>query len=112
VTNEHLWADLVREEGVHEDRSSFKDAPSLWVDSTEVAHWDDDKTLDIRLTRAVIRARRPEFRADPRVKLRQSSSADWLELGIRGPGDHTFALELLREAVDAHRPTVDNRPPS
>jgi hypothetical protein len=110
MTNDHLWADLVRADGVHEARSSFADRLALWVDGTEVAHWDEHETLDIRLTRAVIRARRQELRADPRVRLRRSSSADWLEIGVRSPGHQAFALELLQVAMAAHGAIVGDRP--
>lgn len=102
VAREALWADLTGIPDVCEAPSSFKDAVALWVHGTEVAHWDDDEIIDIRLTRAVIRQHRDAWRADSGIVLRRSSSADWLEVRVSDPADEAFVLELLRMALIAH----------
>jgi hypothetical protein len=85
-------------DGVTESESMFKDAKAYWVNGKEIAHFDGDDVIDIRLTRALIRARR----ADQRVELR-SSSSDWISVRIAEPGDVTFAADLAESAADAHR---------
>jgi hypothetical protein len=44
--------------------------PAVWVRKREIAHFDDECTLDVRLTKAVIRARRAELVAEARIELR------------------------------------------
>lgn len=107
MTGKALWADL-KGGGAYEARSTFKDTSALWANGTEVAHWDDDGTLDIRLTRAVIREHRVEWRSDRRIEMRRSSSADWLEVHVEDPADEAFALELLRLALTAHGIAFDS----
>jgi hypothetical protein len=84
---------------------AFGPGPAVWVGTREVAHFDHDRTLDVRLTKAVIRARRAELKPDNRVSLRKSSS-DWLEVTIGSQSDATFALGLVQDAVAANRPTA------
>jgi hypothetical protein len=85
--------------------SAFGSGPALWVGKREVAHLDDESTLDVRLTRPVIRARRAELAADERIRLR-SGRSDWLEVRVTGKQDAEFALELIRDAVEANLPTA------
>jgi hypothetical protein len=73
------------------------------VNDTEVAHFDGDDVVDLRLTRSVIRERRQELKADPRVTLRRSGS-DWLQLRFQTVADVEFAVTLMEAAVAAHRP--------
>ena len=48
----------------------------------EVAHADNDRTLDVRLTKKVIPAvARSGLQGDPRIVLR-SASSDWLEVRV------------------------------
>jgi luciferase-like monooxygenase len=98
-----LARELCRIDGVIEADSAFKDAPGFWVNGTEIAHFEGEHALDLRLTRAEIRARRAELRADPRVRLRASSS-DWLTVEFAGPQDEAFVRELAEIAAAAHRP--------
>ncbi len=84
---------------------NFGPGPALWVGKREVAHFDDNDTLDIRLTKAQIRARRSEFKADDRVGLRRGSS-DWLEVQVREESDVDFALSLVRDAITANLRTA------
>lgn len=63
---EHLREAIARLDGVTESESMFKDGLAYWVNGKEVAHFDAGQTIDIRLTRDLIRSRRAELRADPR----------------------------------------------
>jgi hypothetical protein len=90
--------------GVIEGESAFKDGPALWVNGKEIAHFESEHVIDLRLTRAEIRARRAELRADPRVSLR-SASSDWITIEFAGPADEAFVRELTETAAAAHRPS-------
>lgn len=98
-----LAAALCRIDGVAEADSAFKDRPGFWVNGTEIAHFEGACVIDLRLTRAEIRGRRPELRADPRVTLRASSS-DWLTVEFSTAADQAFVVELAEIAAAAHRP--------
>ena len=87
---------------VVEGESAFQPGPGYWVDGREVAHLDDDRVLDLRLTRQVIRERRSELEADFRVTVRRGS--DWVEVRFRTMADVEFAAELMEAAVTANRP--------
>jgi hypothetical protein len=93
---------IARLDGVTESESMFKDAPAYWVNGKEIAHLDGGDVVDIRLTRALIRGRRAELRADRRVGLR-SSSSDWISVRITDADDVTFAAGLAESAAAAHR---------
>jgi hypothetical protein len=95
-------AEIAALPGVLEDRSKFADKPAFWVNGKEIAHFDDDLVIDVRLTAPVIRSRRSELRERPEITLRRSSSADWLEVRIDNPEAERFAVELVAEAARAH----------
>jgi hypothetical protein len=104
-----------RIEGLDESASMYSDEAAWWANGKEIAHFRDDRTLDIRLTRALIAPRRAAFREDPRVTLRPSSAADWLMVGVSSVRDLPFAESLVREAVRAHLPpggSVPRPPPT
>lgn len=84
---------------------AFSPGPALWVGKREIAHFDGDHTLDVRLTKKVIAGRRPELRAEGRVVLRPGTS-DWLEVRIESPEDAEFAISLVVDAVAANRNTA------
>jgi hypothetical protein len=90
--------------------STFGPGPGFWVDAKEILNFDADATVDLRLTRGEIRTRRPALRADPRVRLRPNSSADWLEIRCTTPDDVDFVIELVEVAIAAHLPS-DGRTP-
>ena len=92
-------------EGVAVGDGAFGPGPALWVGRREVAHFDDDRTLDVRLTKAEIRERRDELKADERVTLRRSTS-DWIEVAIPSEDDEQWAMTLVMTAVRANRPTA------
>jgi hypothetical protein len=95
--------ELCRIDGVIEGESAFKDGPALWVNGKEIAHLEGERAIDLRLTRAEIRARRADLRTDPRVSLR-SASSDWVTVEFADPGDEDFVRELTKIAAAAHRP--------
>jgi hypothetical protein len=108
---EDLAAELCRIGGVVAGASAFKAGPGFWVGGKEIAHFEDEHVIDLRLTQAEIRARRAELRADPRVRLRASSS-DWVTIEFASPADEQFVLALAEAAAAAHRPADGSaRPP-
>ena len=83
---------------------AFAPGPALWVGTREVVHFHEGE-LEVRLTKAVIRARRDELAADGRVTLRGRSS-DWLSVRFGPDDDSDGPLDLVRDAVEANRPTA------
>ena len=84
---------------------AFGPGPALWVGRREIAHFDDERTLDVRLTKAVIRARREQLKSDERVALRRGSS-DWVEISIGSDDDAEWARGIMADAVVANLPTA------
>ncbi len=80
---------------------SFSPGPAVWVGTREVAHGDNDQTLDVRLTKKVIRGRRSGLQGDARIALR-SASSDWLEVRVESAADVEFAVLLVRDAIAAN----------
>jgi hypothetical protein len=74
---------------------------AYWVNGKEIAHWDRDGSIDIRLTRKGISARRAELKADERVDLRRSGS-DWVQVRCATRKDVPLVLDLFEAAVAAH----------
>jgi hypothetical protein len=103
---EQLEAQLEAIEGVDVGESVFGVGHGYWVNGKEIAHFDADDVIDVRLTRIEIGSRRAILRADPRVQLRTSASSDWLEIRLRSPDDVSFAADLARVAVAAHLPAA------
>jgi Family of unknown function (DUF5519) len=107
---ESMAAALCQIEGVLEGESAFKAGAAFWAGGKEIAHFEGEHAIDLRLTRAEIRARRAELRADPRICLRASAS-DWITVEFAGPDDEAFVLELASVAAAAHRPADGSAPP-
>jgi Family of unknown function (DUF5519) len=107
--DESLSDRLAAVDGVIESRSQYKDGPAYWVNGSEIAHFEGDDGLDIRLTRALIRQDRAALRDDPAVELRRSGS-DWITVDVSAPDR---AVELFSRAAAAHRapPGTTPRPP-
>src|ERR1700754_2526543 len=99
--SESLRDALARLRGVAEAQSAFKDDTAYWVNGKEIAHVEGDRAIDIRLTKAGIRDRRQELRADPRVRLRPSAS-DWLTVEFDA-ADEEFVVSLVEAAAAVHR---------
>jgi hypothetical protein len=102
--SDRIMRELSQIDGVIEGESVFKDGPALWVNGKEIAHFESEHAIDLRLTRAAIRARRADLRADPRVSLR-SASSDWITVEFACPADEAFVRELTETAAAAHRPS-------
>ncbi len=109
-----LWRSLCEIDGVEEGSSVFTDddAPALWVDGKQIAHFVAPDALEVRLTKRNISAERAALKADPRVSLRRNAS-DWLTVRFARATDLVFVHELVVRAAAAHRPAADRplRPP-
>ena len=97
-------------EGAAVGDAVFSDGAAVWAGQTEVAHFHGQSALEVRLTKAVIRERREELRADPRVELRKNAS-DWLTINVATKADVDDAIALVRDAVAANLPTTKPGPP-
>ena len=99
-------------DGVSVSDSMFGDGDAYWVNGKEIAHFEPDGAIEVRLTKAVIRERRPELTADPRVELRPSG-ADWITIRVGNTPDEAFVVGLVATAAEAHRPPpgVPAKPP-
>ena len=71
--------------------SGLGDADAIWCNGKEIAHLDDDATIDVRVGRKHIRARGLPAR---------STSSDWCEVPT---ADVSFARELVELAASQHR---------
>ncbi len=74
--------------GVELRRSRFTGDEAFFLGTREIAHFHGERVLDIRLTRARIRAR-----GEPRAR------RDWIEFPFARRADLDRALDLVREAV-------------
>jgi Family of unknown function (DUF5519) len=101
--SEALARRLCRIDGVVEGESAFKAGPGFWAGGKEIAHFEGAHAIDLRLTKAEIRARRAELRGDSRVTLRAGSS-DWLTIEFTCQADEDFVCALAEVAAAAHRP--------
>ena len=99
-------------DAVDEGSSIFSEddaAPGYFVDGKQVAHFFAPDVIEIRLTKALIRADRERLKGDARVELRKNSS-DWLKVRFRTEADLHLIENLVRAAVAAHLP-ASGRPP-
>jgi hypothetical protein len=103
MTLARLQEQIAKIEGIVEAKSRFSDRPAWWIEGKEIAHMDGDSVLDIRLTRRAIRARRDDLGAHREIKFRRSTSADWIEVEVADSSAERLALELVKQAVAAHR---------
>ena len=94
-----------RADGAALGEGAFAPGPALWIGKREVAHFDEERRLEVRLTRTEIRRRRAELQLDDRVSLRHGTS-DWLEVAIESDDDARWATALVLDAVEANRPTA------
>jgi hypothetical protein len=95
--------------GVEVAEGAFAPGTALWVGRREIAHFDGPDVLDVRLTRAVIRANRDELKADPRVRFRRSTS-DWVGFDV-SDGDTAAVKALISQAAAANIATAPDGPP-
>ena len=109
--DDELRARLARIEGVTESPSTFSSSDAWWCNGKEIAHFDADDVIDVRLTRAVIREMRGDLRSDSRVELRKNVS-DWIEVRLSSDDDVAFVVRLVGRAVAAHRAAPGEMPKS
>lgn len=84
---------------VEERPSRFnKSRTAFYLGPKEIAHVEHG-TLDLRLTRKAISARRTELKANPRIRLR---GGDWIDVKIESQADVTFAIKLVEAALQAN----------
>ena len=86
-----------------EAESSFGHASAYWMNGKEIAHFETDDVIDVRLTRSTISAMRTELKADPAVQLRRSGS-DWLSVVLASAAAVERAAQLVCLAAQAHAP--------
>ena len=103
MTFERLGETIGSIDGVVEARSRFADRPAWWSDGREIAHFDQEGVVDIRLTAPVIRKRRAELAEHAEIAFRASTGADWLEVTVSDPASERLAVQLVRDAVEANR---------
>ena len=93
---------LVDIDGVLESPSMFKDDLAYWVNGREIAHFEQPTVLDIRLTRAEIRAIKERLASDPLIR-RRASGSDWVVVDASTPDGVALAVELAERAAAVHR---------
>jgi hypothetical protein len=107
--NIRLTEALCQIPGVLEAASAFKDGQGFWVNGKEIAHFESEHAIDLRLTRQQIRDLRADLRADSRVQLRASSS-DWLTVEFSALEDEELVCQLAEIAAAAHRAVPGTTP--
>jgi hypothetical protein len=93
---------LQRIPGSTHHRSRFGPEPALWLHGREIAHLHKDRSIDIRLTRTLVRRLYSDLRTDPRISFRQSTGADWIEARCQTFEDEDFCLHLIELAGEAN----------
>lgn len=85
--------------GLQPGRSRFSEASAIWLTSVEreVAHWESEHHIDVRVGRRQITKHRAQWRTDPRFELR-SGRSDWIGFRV-APDDVSTALELIELAA-------------
>lgn len=93
-----------KHDGVMLGESAFGGGSALWVNAKQITNQIDDDTIEVRIGRKNITARK----RDPRIHLRTKSS-DWCELEAK----HTKLLaELIELAASQHRVANPQPPPT
>jgi hypothetical protein len=110
VDREALIDRLAALPGAALGEGAFSPGPAIWAGRREIAHFDPDGALDVRLTRAVIRLRRAELESNQRVTLRASSS-DWIAVGVDDDESADCATEFVASALAVNLPTTEPGPP-
>jgi hypothetical protein len=87
-------------DGVVLSPSGFADVDALWVNGKEIAHLDDAHTIDIRVGRKHISARKLPAR---------SKGSEWCEVPTN---DIALVRELIELAASQHRAAQPKAPPT
>jgi Luciferase len=103
---------LLAIDGKIESESQFADVMAFWVNGKEIAHFEGDDEINMRLTRRVVSSERHRLKVDARVDLKRRS-ADWIVIRFSEHEDLDFVAELAAMAAAAHMPPpgVSMRPP-
>lgn len=101
-SRDRVMAVLGAIDGVEVSPSMFGTDDAIWCNGKEIAHFDADDVVDVRLTKAVIREMRAELRSDERVTLRKRAS-DWIEVRMSTTNDVDAVVALVERAAAAHR---------
>jgi len=89
--------------GVTESPSMFKDDLAFWVNGKEIAHLESPTALDVRLTRAGIRATRAAWEPTGLVH-RRATGSDWVTVDVGTRAGANLAVELVEHAAALHAP--------
>jgi hypothetical protein len=100
---ESLRDRLAAIDGVVESPSMFKDALAYWVNGTEIAHFEGETAVDIRLTKAEIRAAKARLAGEPLVR-RRAAGSDWVVVDVSTAAGADVAVELAARAAAVNRP--------
>jgi hypothetical protein len=103
-----LWMLLLEIPGIEEGANSWGDDLALWVNGKQMANFTSDGSLEVRLSRAIIRELKPGLQNDARVTLRGSS--DWVSLAMPSEEDFDFVVEMARRAAEVYLPADGTAP--
>lgn len=84
-----------------EASSRFADKPAMFVAEREIAHYDGDGVVDVRVTAEGWESLPDEVRTDPTVH--QQRRRDWVEIHLADPGELERLSPLLAAAVETNR---------
>ena len=110
---EALWLELLGFAGMEEGESAFGGGPALWINAKQAVNFTSEQSIELRLTRSVIRRHKPGLASNPRVTFR--SSSDWLGLHFESEADFPLILELASELPSLYLPpdgTAPKPPPT
>src|SRR5262249_30179517 len=106
-----LRSSLAAVPGVLSGGAVYGGVEGFWVDQKHIAELGEDGSVQVRLTKALIREHRERLDADPRVSRRKTS--DWVTVDVRSDADVALVVELVRLAAPLYMPPdgVPLRPP-
>lgn len=81
--------------------SRWAEGASYHLGEREIAHFHSDGSLDVRLTRGVIRQLKATQALDARIRTR-GPSADWVKIPIQGSAEVELAVETVELALRAN----------
>lgn len=81
--------------------SRWAEGASYDLGEREIAHFHSDGSLDVRLTREVIRQLKAAQELDGRIRTR-GPSADWVKLPIHGSAEIELAVQTVELAMRAN----------
>ncbi len=87
--------------GVIQRPSRWAGGLAYFVGDREIVHVHRDGSLDVRLTRALLREKRVMRTLDPRLRTRGPSS-EWAAVSASDPHDLPFVVALVEEAARAN----------